>query len=147
MTKSFQLAAAEAAGLTEDALPFEMEGHDDQLYAYLPTEGQLVLLMGAMSEFSGAEEQGMAVMDLFWSLMEPETATALRRRLRDRTDSFGLQDILNIIEWLVEESSARPTKSSSASTPSRSTSGQRSTAPARRQASTRSRSPRTASAT
>jgi hypothetical protein len=147
MSKSFALAVAEANGQVEDALPFQMEGDDTQLYAYLPGEGQLVLLMGIVGGGQDAQSTATTVLEIFWSLMEPDTARVLRRRLADRTDSFGVGDVMNIVEWLVEEAAARPTQSSSASTPSRTTSGQRSTASARPRASTRSRSPRTASAT
>ena len=147
MSKSFALAVAEANGLVEDALPFQMEGDDTQLYAYLPGEGQLVLLMGVAGQGQPPQEVAGTVLEIFWSLMEPDTARVLRRRLTDRADSFGIGDIMNIVEWLVEEAAARPTQSSSASTPSRTTSGQRSTGTARPRASTRSRSPRTASAT
>ena len=146
MSKTFALAAAEATGLTEDALPFQMEGSDEQLYAYPPSEGQLVLLMGLIGD---QEPQALAatVLDVFWQLLEPETATIVRRRLNDRSDSFGIANVMNIVQWLVEETAARPTQSSSASTPSRTTSGPRSTGTARKRASTRSTSPRTVSAT
>jgi len=147
MSKSFALAAAEATGAVEDALPFQMEGSDDQLYAYLPGEGQLLLLLGLAGPGQSPQELAQTVLDVFWGLMEPETAGILRRRLNDRNDSFGVADVMNIVQWLIEEASARPTQSSFASTPSRTTSGQRSTATARQRASTRSRSPRPASAT
>jgi hypothetical protein len=147
MTKSFALAVAEANGDVEDALPFEMEGSDEQLYAYRPTEGQMILLLGAMSEYSTGGQQAAIVLDVFWSLLDPHTATVLRGRLRDREDTFGLQDIMNIIEWIVEESAARPTKSSLASLPSRATTGHLSTGGAPRPRSTRSRSAPIASTT
>jgi hypothetical protein len=146
MSKSFALAAAEATGI-EDALPFEMEGDDTQLYAYRPTEGQIALLLGATAGGARPEQMAGAFMELFWSLMEEETARVLRARLADRTDRFGLTDLMNIVEWLVEEASGFPTQQPPASTRSRATSGQRSTATARQRASTRSSSPRVASAT
>lgn len=147
MVKSFELSAAEAAGALEDALPFQMEGSDEQLYAYRPTEDQLVMLMGAAGPTARVEQMAGAFMELFWSLLEDETRAHLHARLADRLDPFGLRDIMNIVEWLVEETTGFPTPPSPASTRSRSTSGQRSTATPRPRASTRSRSPRTASAT
>jgi hypothetical protein len=147
MSKSFSLAAEEATGTADDRLDFTMEGDDTQLYAYLPSEGQMVLLLGVASDLTDAGSASAAVLDVFWELLEEDTRRHLRRRLLSRTDQFGLGDIMNIIEWLVEEAAARPTTPSSASTPSRGTTGRRSTATSRQQASTRSTSPRTASAT
>lgn len=149
--KSFELAAAEAMGI-DDRLPFTMAGDETQLYAYPPSEGQMVLLLGlidldATSDTAAASQGAADVMGVFWELLEEETAVHLRHRLRSRTDAFGLQDIMNIIEWLVEEAGARPTTRSSDSTSSPGTTGSRSTATARQRASSRSTSRRTASAT
>jgi hypothetical protein len=147
MSKEFTLAVQEANGQVDETLPFTMQGDDTQLYAFVPTEGQMVLLVGAMNEYSSADQQAAVVLDVFWSLLEDNTAKVIRGRLRDREDTFGLADVMNIIEWIVEESAARPTQSSLASTPSRATSGHLSTGGAPRRASTRSRSPRPVSAT
>lgn len=145
--KSFDLAASEAAGVDVDRVPFTMAGDDTQLYAYLPSEGQMVLLLGLASDTADAGSSSSMVMDVFWELMDDDTRRHLRRRLLSRTDRFGLGDVMNIIEWLVEESSARPTTPPSGSTSSPGSTGTRSTASARQKASTRSSSPRTASAT
>jgi hypothetical protein len=148
VAKNFNLAVSEANGSDESApLPFTMQGSDEQLYAYRPTEGQLVLLMGVMSEFESPEQQAATVLDVFWSLLDEETSSILRRRLRDRNDSFALRDIMNIIEWVVEETAARPTQSSLDSRPSRATSGHLSTGGAPRKARTRSSSRPIASTT
>lgn len=147
MTKSFALATAKATGkkAADDRLPFQMEGDDTQLYAYAPSEGQLVLLLGITED--GGLEAASEVMNVFWESLEEDTAEHLRARLRARTDPFGLMDVMNIIEWLVEEAAARPTTPPPASTPSRRQSGPPSTGTARQRASTRSTSRRTASAT
>lgn len=147
MSKEFTLAVQEANGQVDEALPFTIQGDDTQLYAYLPSEGQLVLVMGAMSDLAEPQQQAATVLDTFWSLLDDHSRQVLRRRLADRHDSFGIGDILNIVEWLVEEAAARPTQSSLASMPSRATSGHLSTGGAQRRASTRSRSPRPVSAT
>lgn len=146
MSKEFALAVQETNGDVDEKLPFTMQGDDTQLYAYLPTEGQLALVVGAMGDMA-PEQQAAQVMSTFWSLLDEQSAVVLRRRLADRHDSFGIADVLNIIEWIVEEAAARPTQSSLASTPSRATSGHLSTGGVPRKASTRSRSPRPVSAT
>lgn len=149
MSKSFALSVAAANGddPAEDAMPFELEGSPEQLYAYQPTEGQLVLLLGAMNEYASGEQQAATVLDVFWSLLEDETVGVLKRRLRDRHDTFGLQDIMNIIEWIVEETTAHPTKSSLVSPPSRATNGHLSTGGVPRKARARSTSRPVASTT
>jgi hypothetical protein len=149
MSKTFALSVAAANGddPVDEAMPFMLEGTDEQLYAYQPTEGQLVLLLGAMNEYSSGEQQAATVLDVFWGLLSEDTAATLKRRLRDRHDTLGLQDIMNIIEWIVEETSARPTKLSLASQPSRATSGHLSTGGAPRKRSTRSTSRPIASTT
>jgi hypothetical protein len=146
MSKSFNLSVAEANDDVEDAMPFQIEGDDTQLYAYPPTEGQLVLLVGAVGDAEPGQ-QAATVITVFWSLLEENTAAILRRRLGDRHDSFGLADIMNIIEWIVEETTARPTQSSLASLPSRATSGHLSTGGAPRKARARSTSHPIASTT
>lgn len=149
MTKSFELAVKRAndGDDADERMPFQMEGSDEQLYAYPPTEGQLVLLIGAMAETERADQRAAAILDTFWSLLTEDTIAVLKRRLRDRNDTFGLADIMNIIEWIVEDSTGRPTKSSLASLPSRATSGHLSTGGVQRRASTRSRSAPIASTT
>ena len=146
MSKSFSLAVEEATSAEyNESMPFQVEGSDEQLYAYRPTEGQVALLLGAGA--ARPEEMASTFMELFWSLMDEETAAILRHRLMDRHDRFGLADIVQIVEWIVEEATGFPTQPPPASTRSPATSGQRSTATARQRASTRSRSPRAASAT
>lgn len=147
MAKSFRLAAARSLdGEVVEKLDFTIDGTEETLYAYPPSEGQLVLLTAA----SGARQQQRQIsefMDVFWSLVDEDTENILRDRLSDPYDTFGVQDILNIIEWLSEEAAARPTQPSSGSTPSQRSDGTRSTAPARRRASTRSPSRQIGSAT
>jgi hypothetical protein len=150
MSKSFALsvAAANAEDDVDDApMPFTIEGSEEQLFAYQPTEGQLVLLVGVMSDFESPQEQASTVLDVFWGLLQDDTAKALKRRLRDRHDTFGLADIMNIIEWIVEETSARPTRPSLASVPSRATNGHLSTGGVQRKARARSTSRPIASTT
>jgi hypothetical protein len=143
--KSFELAAAEANGAAEEKLPFKMAGDDTQLYAYPPSEGQLVLLLGLAGQDAGT--LAAEVLGVFWEALDGDSAEHLRGRLRSRTDRFGLGDVMHIIEWLTEEATARPTTPPSDSTSSPGTTGTPSTEPPRQRASTRSPSPRTGSAT
>lgn len=151
MAKEFALAVQRDLESDEveadERMPFTMADDDTQLYALPPTTGQLALLAGAMSEFADEGRVAASVMDMFWSLLDEDTGRHLRGRLRDRKDVFELEDVMNILEWVVEETTARPTKQPSDYLESRASSGRRSTAPARKRASTRSPSPRIVSAT
>lgn len=148
MVKEFALALERELGDGQDELlPFTMAGSDVQLYALMPTESDIALVAGAMSQYAEDAEKAVAVLDLFWSLMDLETARHLRRRMRDRKDPFGVPDVMNVLEWVVEEATGRPTKPSSGSTASQPSTGARSTASSQRKTSTRSRSRQIDSAT
>lgn len=148
MVKEFALALErELEDEPDELLPFTMQGDDTQLYALMPTEADVALAAGALSQYAEDGEKVVAILDLFWSLMDDETARYLRRRLRDRKDRFGVPDVMNVLEWIIEERTGRPTKPSSGSTASQPSTGARSTANSPRKASTRSRSRQTASAT
>ena len=148
MVKEFALALEREIETEPDELmPFTMADDDTQLYALMPTEADVALAAGALSQYAEDGEKAVAVLDLFWSLMTDETARHLRRRLRDRKDRFGVPDVMNVLEWIIEERTGRPTKPSSASTASQPSTGASSTVNSPRKASTRSRSRQTASAT
>lgn len=146
MSKSFKVAADRAVDGVEvvERLDFTIDGTEETLWAYVPSAGQLVLLTAAAGA-RDATRQSAEFMETFWSLVEPETGDILRARMLDARDPFGLPDVLNIIEWLAEESTGRPTRPSDDSSGSRTNSGDRSTEPVRARASTRSRSPQIAS--
>lgn len=148
MVKEFALALErELEDEPDELLPFTMQDDDEQLYALMPTEADVALAAGALSAYAEDGEKVVAILDLFWSLMDPGTARHLRRRMRDRKDPFGVGDVMNVLEWIIEERTGRPTKPSSGSTASRPSTGARSTVNSQRKASTRSRSRQTASAT
>lgn len=142
MSKSFKIATDRALDAeVVERLDFTIDGTEETLYAYLPTSGQLVMLAAAV----GARDmtrQSAEFMETFWSLLDEKSEGILRARMLDPYDPFDLSDIMNIIEWLSEEGSGRPTSPSSDSSPTRTATGTRSTARARQRASTRSSSPR-----
>jgi hypothetical protein len=141
MAKSFRLAAERSVeGETLEPLDFTVEGTEETLYAFPPSEGQLVLLTAAAGA-RDATRQSAEFMDTFWSLLDEETTDILRSRMLDPGDTFGLTDVMHIIQWLSEEAAARPTESSGGSTLSPRSTGNRSTVRARARASTRSPSP------
>lgn len=150
MSKTFSLAAKRAANAEqeqESRLEFEIEGTEDKLYIRPPKEGQIALVMSVMGGYSEGSEQVATVINVFMNMLVEESAQVIKRRLLDMEDDFDLEDVMSILQWAVEQSAARPTKSPRGSTPSRTSTGPSSTESAPVRALTRSRSPRTASAT
>jgi hypothetical protein len=146
MTKAFTTAARTAADEEQDA-PLEFTLDDETYYIFPPKDGQLALVMAGMSEYADDGEGVSTFINTFFALLDEDTKHALRRRLMDRQDEFGVEKMMEILMWAVEEGAGRPTKSSPASTASRATNGQRSTGGARRAGSTRSTSRSPVSAT
>ena len=143
MTKAFTSAARQE----EPDAPLEFTLDDEKYQIFPPKDGQLALVMASMSDYAEDGEGVSTFINTFFALLEEDTKHALRRRLMDREDTFGVEQMMEILMWSVEEAAARPTKSSSASTASRATSGGRSTGGARRTGATRSGSRSPVSAT
>lgn len=145
MTKAFVTAARE--GNQEPDLPLEFVLDDETYHIFKPKDGQLALVMASMSDYAEDGEGVATFINTFFGLLDDDTRHDLRRRLMDREDDFGVEAMMEILMWAIEEAADRPTKSSPASTASRTTSGTRSTGGARRTGSTRSGSRSPVSAT
>lgn len=143
MTKAFTSAARQE----EPDVPLEFTLDGETYHIYPPKDGQLALVMASMSDYADDGEGVATFINTFFALLDDETNHALHRRLMDREDTFGVEQMMEILMWVVEESTDRPTKSSPASTASRTASGGRSTGGARRTGSTRSGSRSPVSAT
>lgn len=128
--KSFQTAvnaevAAQAGEI--ETYPFEVDGV--QCIAYKPDESQLAMAISSMGRFSKDTDQIAGVINFFVGILDERSNTYLVNRLLDRNDAFGLKQVTSIIEWLIEEWSGRPTKSSSDSTGSPPSTGSASVLP------------------
>jgi hypothetical protein len=123
-TKSF-ITAAEQSG-NDDIPPIDFTLDKHGLTAYFPGDGQVAVLMAETSRHQDMRTKVGGAIDFFQSVFDAEEAAWLRNRLLDKDDDFGLPTIQEIIEWLLEEWSANPTQSSSASTRSRNSGGPRS---------------------
>lgn len=145
MTKAFTTAARQDNQESDAPLEFTLD--DEQFHIYPPKEGQLALIMASMSDYAEDGEGVATFINTFFGLLDDDTRHALRRRLMDRDDDFGVEQMMEILMWATEEMAGRPTKSSPASTASRAANGQRSTGGARRTGSTRSTSRSPVSAT
>lgn len=94
---------------------------------YKPNDGQLAVLMASTGRHASEQEQIAGIINFFVATLDDESHNFVVNKLLDRRDPFGVLDVQRIMEWMIEEWTARPTQSSSGSTPSRQTGGRRST--------------------
>lgn len=147
--RNFTTAVTEVAGRDEaDAFHYQIDGKP--LVIYPPDASQMTLLIAATMN---ADEDDLdpttvaTIISAFIGMLDDKSARLVRRRLLDPADPFDLDTIVDIVSQLAEDVVARPTESSSASSPSRPATGKSSTASVRPRASTRSRSVRAVSST
>ena len=114
--KEFHTAAKQAAGESEDPLEFTIDGQT--LRAFRPTEGQMALLMAAMSRHTAESTKIAGAIDFFVSIMDRDSYVYLADRLQSRENPIALDEITDVVKWIIEEWAGRPTPSPSASTPS-----------------------------
>jgi len=144
--KEFTTAAKAAVAEDDDGVITFMVD-DLEVKAYQPSSGQMAMVYQALSDYNSDQRKVAGIIDFFFGLLDNDAEQALGRRLLSREDPFDLDQVTEIISWLVEEWAGRPTQSSSGSTRSPTPIGPKSTATSRNGGSTRSRSPSTASAT
>lgn len=124
--KEFITAAIEAAGEDEEFLEFNVDGV--LCRAYRPNDGQIAVLMATTSAKHLSEAEMVAgVINFFVAVLDDDTHNYLVTKLLDHKDKFGINEVQEIIQWMIEEWSARPTQSSPGSTPSPPKGGRKST--------------------
>lgn len=152
--KEFITAARAAAEPQEAPLEFTLTRKDENgeviesqvCHAYKPNEGQVAVLMATTSARHLSEPEMVAgIINFFVEILDEETHHYIVNRLLRKDDDFGIGEVQEIINWMMEEWSGRPTQLSPASTPSQASGGATSTPPT--PPSTSSGSPFIASAT
>lgn len=137
--KEFTTAAERAAETDEDEVAFEFTIDGQLCRAFRPNDGQLAVLVATTGRHSSGAEQVAGVVNFFVSVLDEASHSYVVSRLLDRRHplpvqgdpdegTVGLQDIM---EWLIEQWSGRPTESRSDSASSPPSTGSRSTAVAR----------------
>lgn len=112
----------------EGAEPVTFTLDDFEYVAFPPTPAQFAVFMSTQAESRDAADRVAGVIDFFDGLLEEDARRTFRKRLLDRDDPFDFEMVQEIMEWLVEEWSARPTQPSSDLPVSRTSTGRRSTA-------------------
>lgn len=132
--KSFTSKARENG---REPVDFDLDGVT--LYAHPPKTAALLDLADVAN--APAVEQVRAVMDFMYECLEPESREHVEGRLYDPSDNLEITDLTEVIRWLTEEFTARPTMPPRPSPPPSPRTGRRSTARSRSTASKRSTSP------
>ena len=126
--KSFSTANSNAPeSALEGAEPIEFDVDGETWTAYPPTAGQLALIMAAQSEYSTPVERVRGMIDLLDSILDEEHRARYRERLMDREDTFEFDTVEAILEYLIEQWSARPPTKPADYLPSQRSTGKQST--------------------
>lgn len=112
-----------------------------------PGPGQLAYLSMVAASADSDLEAGAGLLNFLVSMMSNEDARYLKKVILDMDSGFDIEDVVEVMEYLLEEWSARPTKPASDSSGSQVPTGRPSTAASRRAGSTRSTSRSTDSST
>ena len=105
-----------------------------------PGTGQVVYMTAALASADGDINQVGEIVQFLYHLVSEEDSQYLKSKLLDRFSGFDSEAVIELIEYITEEWSSRPTRNASGSSQSRSRTGASSTGGARRKVSTPSTS-------
>jgi hypothetical protein len=123
-TTAVQHAEQEDAGTKYD-LEFGIDGV--MCRARRPKDGQLAVLMATTGRHSSMNERIAGIINFFIAVLDEPSHTYVVGRLLDSEDEFGLEQVEQVMSWMVEEWSGRPTEAPSVSTQSPPSTGRSST--------------------
>jgi hypothetical protein len=115
--KAFSTAAKAAAHKTDEPIgePIEFEYDERVVTVKPPTAPQLALFLSAYGDTADVGGRVVDTLNFFSSRFRREDAGYFKRRLNDPEDPFDFEDMSDILAWLIEEWSGRPTISPSES--------------------------------
>lgn len=125
--KQFTTAAKSVEGKTETASPVELEFEERKITFNGPSESQIAMLLVGSSDTVSGNQALSTTINFFFSLLEDDDQRYFKVRLLDRDDPFDVEDIVAMLNYLMEEWSATPTKPASDSTSSPPKTGHKST--------------------
>lgn len=106
-------AAVEAEG-EEVTYPFMVDGRE--CLAYRPKDGQMALLMAMIGSTNGWQTQTAGIVNFFLNVVDDRTRVYLAGRLLDREDRYDIDDVKDVILYLITEWTGNPTQEPSGST-------------------------------
>ncbi len=140
MAREFEDAVTNAA-LNEDGAdtpdPIEVNIGDRVVVLEFPGSGQLAYMAMASAGDRGNLQTAGMVINFLVSLMEDDDARYLRSLLLTKGGEYGLEELLETFDDMMEQWGSRPTEPPSVSASSRPTGGRSGTAGSRRAGSRR----------
>lgn len=112
--KEFTTALRAVTEDEDEAMVFSIDGHE--LHAYKPTDGQLAMLMSSIGRHTNIQTRVAGCIDFFVAVMDDGSANYVVERLLSRSDPLGIDQVQEVMEWMVEEWTGRPTQPLSVST-------------------------------
>jgi hypothetical protein len=106
----------------------EIETAERVCIAHRPNDGQVAYLMSQVNAHARLNNQIAGVINFFAAVLDENDRYYITDRLLDIDDEFGIEEVQDIMQYLVEEWSGKSGRSSSGSTSSPKRSGARSTA-------------------
>ena len=133
-TKHFEMAlrAIESDPDDDDFITFDFpddtydSGRSPEFKAYRPLPSQFAIAVSATGPRRDVGTKLAGIIDFMVEVLDDEGEAYVTNRLLDRKDPFGLPELEQIMEWMIEEWSARPTERPSGSTRSASRGGPKS---------------------
>ena len=122
--KEFVTAVEQAEREEDEGIAFLIDGHE--CHAYMPTDGQIAMAIAGVGRHTNDMQKTAAAIDFFVGVLDEESEQYVVERMMSRNDPLGLDQVQEIIMWLIEEFTGRPTQSPSASTRSQRSGGQNS---------------------
>jgi hypothetical protein len=119
------VTAVTAADEASEWLEFKVDGVECK--ATRPTPAQVAYLTAALHKRAAIETQIAGAINFCMAIMDNDTSAYLSDKLLDSADPFDLENLQEIIQWLMEEWAGRPTQPSSDSSPTEDGSGSTST--------------------
>lgn len=101
----------------------KIEIERETMRALPPTAAQVAVVAAGLGRHTPTMEKIATAIDFFYEVMDENSAAYVRRRLLDRYDPFGIDEVSAITRWMFEEWSGNPTNGSSGSSQSPPTNG------------------------
>lgn len=118
---SFEIAVNEVVD-PQEWIDFKVGGQDCKAMAQ-PTGGQIAYVTLYMHKAKRDQTQAGALLNFLDSLLEDESQEYIMDLLLDPKNDFDIEKLMSILEWLMEQWTARPTVPSSDSSLSPTTPG------------------------
>lgn len=123
--REFTSGTRRSAEPKQPDIEFTLDG--ETYIARMPKPAVFAYLTAASARGATTADQIKAVLDFIEAVLEPDSRARFRSRLLDPEDELELEDGIDLLRYLQEEWSGRPTGSSTDSSDGRATTGPSST--------------------